>query len=71
MNTKQEILDAFSKRYGVDISKHATGRVTVKTIDYSNNPLAPEKTAYKIYFTLWGNKNRFSFYPNTVGYQAF
>lgn len=66
MLNKQDVIKAASI-FLIDTSK----RVYFKVIDYSNNPLAPEKVAYKIYFwDLAGSRKKFVYYPNTVGFQG-
>jgi len=72
---RENILNLFLNRYlptvgGENVRNDLKG-LKIKKVDYSNNILSPEKIAYKIYFTLYGVNKRFSFYPNTVGFQAF
>lgn len=45
--------------------------IRVKKVDYTNNILAPEKVGYKIYFNLYNKSYKYSYYPNTVGFQRF
>lgn len=43
--------------------------VRVKVLDYTNNPLAPEKVAYSITYKEFGVSRKVVYYPNTVGFQ--
>lgn len=74
-NERENILNLFLLKYlpiigGENVKNDIIG-ISIKKVDYSNNILAPEKIAYKIYFTLYGKKRKFCFYPNTVGFQSF
>lgn len=42
----------------------------VKEVDYSENPLAPEKTAYFVTFRSFGKLIKLAYYPSTVGFQG-
>ena len=65
--TKLQVLEAAKEVFLVD----DTRRVYFKVIDYSDNPIAPESTAYRIYFwDVLGKRNKFTYYPNTVGFQS-
>nr|CAK6604221.1 unknown function [Klebsiella phage vB_Kpn_K82P1] len=64
MLQRTEILKALSERY---ISPEG---VRVRVIDYTGNPLAPEKVAYRITFTSLGQKRKVTYWPNTVGFQS-
>ncbi|MCP3681521.1 MAG: hypothetical protein GY861_02430 [bacterium] len=67
MLTKQQVLDAAKELFLVDTDR----RVYFKVVDYSGNPVAPEKTAYRLYFwDIFGKRNKFTYYPNTVGFQS-
>lgn len=63
--TKTEILN--------ELCKHTImgeGKVIIKEIDYSNNRLAPEAVAYRIFYTEYtGQRRKVTYYPNTVGFQ--
>lgn len=66
--TKQEVIQQFSDRYGMDISD----KLRFKVCDHSNNPLAPEKYCYKLYFNQkWIGRQRLVYWPNSVGMQGF
>jgi len=67
---RAQAIQALSDAYGIDLIKFAKN-IRVKVTDYSGNFMAPERYCYKITFTLWGNRKRFAFYPNTVGYQSY
>lgn len=61
--TRKEILEALK---GVSIDAQG---VRVKVLDYTNNPLAPEKVAYSITYKEFGVSRKVVYYPNTVGFQ--
>lgn len=63
--TKEQVVAELAKR---DIL--GDGRVVFKVIDYSDNRLAPEKTAYQVHYTDYtGKRRKVTYYPNTVGFQ--
>lgn len=66
--TKSEIIAYMSKK-GIDVSN----KLRVRVVDHSESLLAPEKVCYKCYYTciITGDRERFSLWPNTVGYQYF
>ena len=65
--TKEQVLNAAKEIFLVDDSR----RVYFKVVDYSENPIAPENTAYRLYFwDISGKRNKFTYYPNTVGFQS-
>jgi hypothetical protein len=66
--TKQEAIDYMVKR---GYTPDPGARIVFKEVDYSNNPLAPEKTCYKISFNARGVRVKFAIYPNTVGFQGY
>tara|TARA_R110002020_G_scaffold3253_4_gene14788 strand:- start:517 stop:783 length:267 start_codon:yes stop_codon:yes gene_type:complete len=68
--TRQEAITKFAEAYGMDIQKLAKG-IRVKCESHEGNQFAPEKYCYKITFTMFGQKNKFAFWPNSVGYQAY
>lgn len=61
--TRKQVVEALNK---ITI---CTDSVRVKVIDYNNNPLAPEKVAYKVTFKQFGDSRSAVYYPNTVGFQ--
>lgn len=61
--TRKEILEVLK---GVSIDAQG---VRVKVLDYTNNPLAPEKVAYSITYKEFGVSRKVVYYPNTVGFQ--
>lgn len=61
--TRKEILEALK---GVAIDAQCA---RVKVLDYTNNPLAPEKVAYSITYKEFGVSRKAVYYPNTVGFQ--
>jgi len=66
--TRPELIEAFRQTHGIDISKE----LRVTRIDHTGNPLAPEATCYKLYFTdIDGKRRRLAYWPNTAGYQGF
>jgi len=65
--TKEQVLDAAKELFMVDDNR----RIYFKVVDYSDNPVAPEKVAYRLYFwDILGKRNKFTYYPNTVGFQS-
>lgn len=44
--------------------------IRISKVDYSNNPIAPEETAYRITFRQFGEKKKVTYWPNTVGFQG-
>jgi len=67
--TRNEVVEKFGVAYGID--PKAYENIRVKVVSHENNPMAPEKYCYKLTFTLWGQKKRFAFWPETVGYQGY
>lgn len=65
--TKQELITIIDRNLGLGL-KHSE-RVIVKVVDYSDNPIAPEKYAYKVFYTQYGKRQKFIYFPNTVGRQ--
>lgn len=65
--TKDQILERTIKVFSVDLN----ARFTIKVIDYTGNKVAPEKYAYKIYYTdnVTKERRKTILYPNTVGFQ--
>jgi hypothetical protein len=61
--TKQGAID-YLKCIGYNPEK-----VRFSVIDYSQNPLAPEKEAYRVHFTEYGQRRKCTIYPETVGAQ--
>ncbi len=68
MLTKQDVIQAAKDRnHFIDESR----RIYFKVIDHSDNVIAPEDTAYRFYYwDIFGKRQKFSFYPNTVGFQS-
>jgi len=67
MKSKAEII-----KYLENAGRYIAGRVTMKVIDNKENPLAPERYCYKVYFTnATGGRSRLAVWPETVGYQGF
>ena len=68
MLTKDDIIQAAKDRnHFIDESRMAY----FKPVDYSNNPLAPESVAYRFYYwDIFGKRQKFTFWPNTVGFQG-
>lgn len=67
---RNDVIKTFSKAYGMDIANIAKS-IRVKVDDHSANSFAPETYCYKISFSLFGDKKRFAFWPNTVGFQGY
>jgi hypothetical protein len=67
--TKTEVIQAYNDVYGISLKGV---RVTFKVIDYSTNPIAPEKVAYRLFFTcpISNRKVKTTYYPLTVGFQG-
>lgn len=66
--TPTEIIDKIRNDTGRDVS----GNLRVRVIDYSENPLAPEKYAYSLSWTciFSGKREKCIYYPNTYGMQS-
>ena len=63
--TKAEVLAELTKR---DIL--GEGRIMFKVLDYSENPFAPEKFAYRVHYTNHlGQRKKVTYYPKSVGFQ--
>lgn len=63
--TRAELLEKLSK---VDIL--GKGRIIVKEIDYTNNPLAPQKQAWSVCYTDGaGNRRRAVYHGEVFGFQ--
>jgi hypothetical protein len=75
MKTKEQpmsrthVIESFSRAYGMNICKLAKS-IRVRVDDHTANAFAPEAYCYKISFSLFGDKKRFAFWPNTVGLQG-
>ena len=66
--TRKQVIAAILETYGIDISQG----LRLKIDDHTNNPLAPETYCYKIsYNQKWSGRQRFAWWPNTVGRQAW
>ena len=67
MKTKDEII-----KYLNDHGVCTPEKTRMKIEDHSNNPLAPEKTCYKVTFkNVFGKTSRFAVWPDTVGFQSY
>ena len=65
---KTEVID---KIKSIGFPYHVLENVTVKTVDYTGNRLAPEKYCYKVFYNNYAGKRcKLAFYPNTVGVQG-
>jgi hypothetical protein len=65
MLTKEQVLKQLSKYDTV-----GEGKIIFKVLDYSGNPLAPERTAYRLYYTdTTGCRRKVTYYPDSVGFQ--
>ena len=66
--TPTEIIDKIRNDTGRDVS----GNLRVRVIDYSENPLAPEKYAYSLSWAciFSGKRAKCIYYPNTYGMQS-
>lgn len=48
-----------------------TKRIIIKELDYSNNPISPVNTAYRISYTdILGKKCKTVYFGETVGFQG-
>lgn len=68
MLNRQQVIEEFKKRLGWDISK----KLIVKTFDHKDNPIAPERYCYKVYFDnpFNGKRMAMALWPQTVGVQS-
>lgn len=68
MLSKQDAIDAAKDRnHMIDESR----MIYFKPVDYSDNPIAPEQTAYRLYYwDIFGKRQKFTFWPNSVGFQG-
>jgi hypothetical protein len=63
--TRTELIENLSK---VDII--GKGRIIIKELDYTNNPLAPEKKAWSVcYADATGNRRRAVYHGERFGFQ--
>ena len=47
------------------------GRIMIKEIDYSNNPLSPTKMVYKVFYTdIFGDRCCSTYFGDTLGFQG-
>ena len=64
--TRKQVISQIQKTYGIDISEG----LRIKVDDHTGNHLAPETYCYKISYTQkWLGRQRFAWWPNTVGKQ--
>jgi hypothetical protein len=45
-------------------------RVVVKAVDYSENPLVPTDTGYKVYYTSAGVRRKSTYFGANLGFQG-
>lgn len=64
--SREQLINEWSQKYGIDISKGL--RVTIK--EYNEGGFAPEKYSYKISFNSYGARQKYNYWPETVGYQG-
>ena len=66
--TKQDVMQAAKEvNHFIDESR----RIYFKVMDYSENCVAPEDTAYRFYYwDIFGKRQKFTYYPKTVGFQS-
>lgn len=65
--SKQDIIRQWMERYGIDITKG----LRFKVLDHTGNRLAPERYSYYVSFvSIWGARERYGYWPNTVGFQG-
>jgi hypothetical protein len=66
--TKQDVVSAAKDRnHLIDESR----RIYFKEVDHSDNCIAPEITSYYLYYwDILGKRQKFNFWPETVGFQS-
>ena len=45
-------------------------KIIVKEIDYSNNQLSPVKTAYRVFYTSIGKREKATYFGDAIGFQG-
>lgn len=70
MLSKIEVLEMLDKE--LQFPRSLEHKTIIHVIDYSENPLAPEKYAYKISYvcSVFKDRQYRTFYPFTVGLQG-
>jgi hypothetical protein len=65
--TRQDVIDQWRDRYGIDI----TPGLRFKVRCHEGNRFAPEPVSYYVSFMGMGNKReRYGYWPNSVGFQG-
>lgn len=63
--TKEQVLEELRKHTII-----GEGRIVFKVLDYSANPLSPNKVAYRLTYPEYGGgRRKVTYYPGTVGFQ--
>ena len=44
--------------------------IRVKQLDYSNNPLSPVDTAYRVFYTSLGQRKKSTYFNESLGFQG-
>lgn len=64
---RRELIDKLISSRCVDTTK----RITIKSVDHSDNPISPVKTAYRVFYTdILGNKCKSTYFGETHGFQG-
>jgi hypothetical protein len=45
-------------------------KITIKKLDYSDNPLSPVETAYKVYYSSMGKRSKSTYFGEQLGFQG-
>ena len=45
-------------------------KIIIKKLDYSNNPLSPADTAYRVYYSSMGKRKRLTYFGEDLGFQG-
>ena len=67
--TKTEVVNRLLE-LGLLYDMAMDSKLTVKTVDHTQNRIAPENYCYKVYYTdFTGKRVKFAFWPFTLGRQ--
>ncbi len=63
---RQELIKRLKKSRIVDDGY----KIIVKKLDYSNNPISPVETAYRVHYTSCGERRYSTYFGENLGFQG-
>ena len=63
---RNDIITELKKCRVVDEGK----KILIKAVDYSDNPLSPVDTAYKVHYTSHGVRRKSTYFGSALGFQG-